>query len=93
MEENVQNEVMNAEVANQKVANATEEKWRKKLREKYGSWTLEETLENPQAAITWIDKQLKAHATQVANLKALRKEKLKELFADLSDEDKAAING
>lgn len=93
MEENVQNEVMNAEVANQKVANAAEEKWRKKLRKEYGSWTLEETLENPQAAITWIDKQLKAHATQVANLKALRKEKLKELFADLSDEDKAAING
>lgn len=93
MEEQVQNEVMNAEVANQKAANAAEEKWRKKLREKYGSWTLEETLENPQAAVTWIDKQLKAHATQVANLKALRKEKLKELFAELSEEDKAAING
>lgn len=93
MEENVQNEVMNAEVANQKVANAAEEKWRKKLRKEYGSWTLEETLENPQAAITWIDKQLKAHAAQVANLKALRKEKLKELFAELSEEDKAAING
>lgn len=102
MEEMIQNEVVAnaAEVANnaaenavKKVAKSTGEKWRQQRRNTYGSWTTSDTLDNPQKAIIWIDKQLKAHATQVANLKALRKEKLKELFAELSEEDKATING